>query len=235
MIEYYGHNDYRDYLAHHGILGMKWGKRNGPPYPLGVGDHSASEKKAGWRDSLKKDSKKKAQKKNYEDLRRIYAKNYNYKRPPKATSLLENSEVGKRYKEAIKAHLREEESLWNDEEKRNKIADELEKEEPSGGYYKNIEGSDAAYVVSQRLQRRYGDPKIEKNLIDAYQKWLENYESVVEDILGEWGENPVSRIRKNKWTKEKETVSTLAKNAIMPDWGYMYSRAIEEYENEKKK
>lgn len=26
---------YNDYLAHHGILGMKWGVMNGPPYPLG--------------------------------------------------------------------------------------------------------------------------------------------------------------------------------------------------------
>lgn len=41
-----------DWIAHHGILGMHWGKKNGPPYPLGVGDHSASEKKAGWRKSL---------------------------------------------------------------------------------------------------------------------------------------------------------------------------------------
>ena len=39
-------------LSHHGILGMRWGERNGPPYPLGAGDHSASEKKAGWRKSL---------------------------------------------------------------------------------------------------------------------------------------------------------------------------------------
>ena len=39
-------------LYHHGILGQRWGRKNGPPYPLGTGDHSASEKKAGWRKSL---------------------------------------------------------------------------------------------------------------------------------------------------------------------------------------
>lgn len=44
--------DSKGYLQHHGILGMHWGDRNGPPYPLSPGDHSASEKKAGWRDSL---------------------------------------------------------------------------------------------------------------------------------------------------------------------------------------
>ena len=49
----YPENDYRNYLAHHGILGMKWGIKNGPPYPLGVEDHNASERKAGWMESLK--------------------------------------------------------------------------------------------------------------------------------------------------------------------------------------
>ena len=39
-------------LAHHGILGQKWGKKNGPPYPLDGEDHSKSEKDAGYKKSL---------------------------------------------------------------------------------------------------------------------------------------------------------------------------------------
>lgn len=50
-MEYYGSLDVSAYsqmayLSHHGILGQKWGKKLGPPYPLGSGSHSSSETKA---------------------------------------------------------------------------------------------------------------------------------------------------------------------------------------------
>ena len=49
---YYANN----YLEHHGISGQKWGKKNGPPYPLDAEDHSASEKRAGWKKSIEGNS-----------------------------------------------------------------------------------------------------------------------------------------------------------------------------------
>ena len=33
-------------LRHHGILGQKWGVRNGPPYPLSGGNYTPSQRKA---------------------------------------------------------------------------------------------------------------------------------------------------------------------------------------------
>ena len=48
-----------DELTHHGIAGQKWGKRNGPPYPLDYDDHSAREKKGDYRWDPDKDNPRK--------------------------------------------------------------------------------------------------------------------------------------------------------------------------------
>lgn len=57
---------YEDYLQHWGILGQKWGKRNGPPYPLSSSQMSRAEKRMNKKDA-------KWARKNYE---KIYKKTY---------------------------------------------------------------------------------------------------------------------------------------------------------------
>ena len=81
MNTYYGVSAWQwqsnsDYLAHHGILGQCWGKRNGPPYPLSAGAHSSAEKRLkskndGKLESWKAKELKKIDKKYDKKIRKI--------------------------------------------------------------------------------------------------------------------------------------------------------------------
>ena len=63
MVEYQSTPDfYNEYIFHHGILGQKWGKQNGPPYPLGSDISTGSRLKKGA------DGKGSVKKKTYKNL-----------------------------------------------------------------------------------------------------------------------------------------------------------------------
>ena len=67
---------WREELYHHGILGQKWGKQNGPPYPLGKGDHSAAERRAAGgmlNKMIERRAAKKRKKKQQEQVKKMQA------------------------------------------------------------------------------------------------------------------------------------------------------------------
>ena len=66
---------YFNKLEHHGIEGQRWGKKNGPPYPLDESDHSAAEKKAKKKKkSFLQKRKENKEAKNHERSKEAYKK-----------------------------------------------------------------------------------------------------------------------------------------------------------------
>ena len=74
-------NDYEkpalddEFLEHHGILGMSWGKRNGPPYPLDSDVSTGKRLKESGRERRRKRKLKKQRIKNLKKARKKRAEN----------------------------------------------------------------------------------------------------------------------------------------------------------------
>lgn len=100
---------YSEYLAHHGILGQKWGKKNGPPYPLSDDDRSAKEKRLNPSSKSRGEieearSKYKRAKKEYSKAHKAY---YKKTLAPNNMSRLKESEQKKKELEKKETDVRD--------------------------------------------------------------------------------------------------------------------------------
>lgn len=138
-------------LAHHGILGMKWGIQNGPPYPLDESDHSQSEKKAGWRKSLfggssEEKAKRKVEK---EEKQKVKAAKQEAKWEKKKEKILQTGNVKKAKKYADK--------LSNDEIRA--VIDRYNTKKMLSDFNADIKNQGKAFIQNQTLNNQQQAPK----------------------------------------------------------------------------
>lgn len=207
---------YNDYISHHGILGMKWGKRNGPPYPLGAEDHSASEKKAGYKKSIKGS-----------DTDAGISKTKKHKHSKLAKP---NKQFEKEYKDILN-------SAKTDEEKDIRIR-ELDKK------YANPNITKTDKKVSNSKQEKinkeidntnvkkeeygYGDTKFEFSILPVKKengKYVEFHASELSDQQ--------LKDSAKDYKKNEKQIQDLAKEAILDD-PYIYDSWIKDYHNMSK-
>lgn len=233
-----------DYLAHHGILGQKWGKRNGPPYPLDEKDYSKREKQ------LKKDARKVRDAYNsYLTYEQIYEK-ANKTDVAKTVSTSENVlKAKKEYENATKA-VREYNNLSDTEWKalRVRLATEWASEHPEeyekiqkdannasnrnpisfDDYIGAIARSDAFQneqsAFSQFLKEKYHTnyKDYEKEFNTAQEKYKKVIEDEVKSIFNEVGDEVLEEI--NTYPAPIiTTISDVQTDAIM--------ESLEEHDN----
>lgn len=146
-----------NYLAHHGILGMKWGHQNGPPYPLGSGDHSASEKKAGWRKSLDGGSGDSLSRRQRKRLKKQLYKN-----------------AKRRIDQEVDEYGRKKEEPREDDDDRprskEKKAADLERAEKEGVFREDFLDS----IKDTRLYRDRSNENRTKDITKEYEKFLDD-------------------------------------------------------------
>lgn len=182
-----------NYLAHHGILGMKWGHQNGPPYPLGSGDHSASERKAGWRKSLDGGSGESLSRRQRKRLKKQLYKN-----------------AKRRIDQEVDEYGRNKEEPKEDDDdrprsKEQKAAD-LERAEKEGVFRKDFLDS----IKDTRLFRDHSNENRIKDITKEYEKFLDDpgaYKKRKSEI-DDYGRPIKKPLKKDKKISDLDTTTT---------------------------
>ncbi len=181
-------------LYHHGILGQKWGRRQGPPYPIPDSNHSESEKKNNWKRSLHN--------KNYKQLNSdveglaslLRAKGYNNKSlsDSELQSALEKGidiKGGKILKGSLATRVTSEDETLDDRRK----------------YVSVLKGDSETYVeIADDLTKNYDPDK--PNKVDTYKfskdVKVAGSKEVFDYLVKEYGDTKVKDFYKSNITSD---------------------------------
>lgn len=209
-----------DELSHHGIEGQKWGVRNGPPYPLDSGDHSAAERRA-----MRKDSK--------QIYKRIKSRTGYSSYIPSDKRKEKLEEYYKKYPEIAECKKAWEDALEfpKSKEVKNYLADcakrDYEKYK-NDSYYGNLqrlteeyqnEGDVYLYLLSNpysELKEKYSSlfkeyDRVWENYDDSLDKAKPIYDKCAKELLGKYADKSVEGMLGNKQYTASEILADALK------------------------